>query len=320
MIYDVVALGELLIDFTENGISAQGNPLFEANPGGAPCNLLAMLSKLGHSCAFIGKVGGDMFGHQLRGALQAAGITSNALLTDPDAPTTLAFVKTAPDGEREFSFLRENGADIRLRADELPADLLQNTRIFHYGSLSMTHEDVREATRQAIALAKESGALLSFDPNLRPALWKSLAAAKAQIAWGLGQCDILKLADNELAFLTGETDLLLGAELLRRQYPNIHLMCVTAGANGSYAFCGNYAVYRDAFRLGGTIDTTGAGDTFGGCVLHHILRHGLDGLDEASLGEMLAFANAAAYLVTTRKGALRSMPNPTAIEAILHQR
>ena len=316
MTYDVVALGELLIDFTENGISDQGNPLFEANPGGAPCNLLAMLSKLGHSCAFIGKVGGDMFGRQLRDVLQETGISADALFTDPDAPTTLAFVKNAPNGEREFSFLRENGADIRLRADELPVDLLQNTRIFHYGSLSMTHEGVREATRQAIASAKTAGALLSFDPNLRPALWKSLAEAKEQIAWGLGQCDILKIADNELAFLTGETDLLLGAEVLRRSYPNIHLLCVTAGANGSYAFCGDAHVFVPAFCVR-TIDTTGAGDTFGGCVLHHVLTHGLN-LDETSLHQMLTFSNAAAALVTTCKGALRSMPDLKAINALLH--
>lgn len=319
MMYDVVALGELLIDFTENGVSNQGNPLFESNPGGAPCNLLAMLSNLGRRCAFIGKVGEDMFGRQLRAALQECGISTDALFTEPKAPTTLAFVKNAPNGEREFSFLRDNGADIRLRAEDLPREMLQNTRIFHYGSLSMTHEGIRCATREAIALAKESGALLSFDPNLRPALWKTMGDARAQIHWGLGQCDILKIADNELTFMTGDADVLRGAEVLRRSYPNIRLLCVTAGAEGSYAFCGAASTFVPAFRLGGTIDTTGAGDTFGGCVLHYVLTHGLV-LDEASLHAMLTFANAAAYLVTTRKGALRSMPDPAAIEAVLHQR
>ena len=319
MTYDVVALGELLIDFTENGVSQQGNPLFEANPGGAPCNLLSMLAKLGRSCAFIGKVGDDMFGRQLRASLQECGICTDALFTDPDAPTTLAFVKNAPNGEREFSFLRQNSADVRLRAKELPVDLLQNTRIFHYGSLSMTHEDVRRATRQAIDLAKVGGALLSFDPNLRPALWKSLDDAREQMTWGLGQCDILKIADNELEFMTGETDILRGAELLRRSYPNIRLLCITAGAEGSYAFCGEAYAFAPAFCLGATIDTTGAGDTFGGCVLHHVITCGLE-LNNESLQNMLTFANAAAYLVTTRKGALRAMPDPAAVQAVLRQR
>lgn len=318
MTYDVTALGELLIDFTQSGVSAQGNPLFEANPGGAPCNLLAMLARLGRSCAFIGKVGRDMFGHQLRQALQEAGICTDALFND-DAPTTLAFVKTAADGEREFSFLRQNGADIRLRPEDLPRQLLQSTRIFHYGSLSMTHEGVRQATRQAIELARQGGAILSFDPNLRPALWDSLDTARQQIAWGLGQCDVLKIADNELEFMTGRKDIRRGADLLRRQYPNIRLLCVTAGAQGSYAFHEELAVFHPAFCLGGTTDTTGAGDTFGGCVLHHILTSGLAGLDEKALGEMLAYANAAAYLVTTKKGALRSMPAPEAVAQVLAQ-
>ena len=318
MQYDVVALGELLIDFTENGVSPQGNPLFEANPGGAPCNLLAMLAKLGRRCAFIGKVGDDIFGRQLRQAVEAVGIDASALAADAKAPTTLAFVKNAPNGEREFSFLRENGADIRLRPEDLPAEMLQNTRIFHYGSLSMTHEGVRSATRRAIAIARESGALLSFDPNLRPALWETLDAAKEQIAWGLAQCHICKISDDELQFMTGEAGESAGAAALLQQYPNIRLLCVTAGAAGSTAYYDGSSVHVPAFTLGGTIDTTGAGDTFGGCMLHAVLRHGLHGLDHAALTEALRFANAAAYLVTKRKGALRSMPKQGAIDAVLH--
>ena len=314
--YDVVTLGELLIDFTEYGTSAQGNPLFEANPGGAPCNLLAMLAKLGRSCAFIGKVGNDFFGHQLHDTLEEVGINADSLYADPQAPTTLAFVKNAPNGERKFSFLRDNGADIRLRSDELPVEMLKNTRIFHFGSLSMTHDAPREATRRAIDLAEGSGALLSFDPNLRPALWQSLSAAKAQISWGLRQCHILKISDDELDFVTGETDLLRGAAWLRRHYPNIRLLCITAGACGSHAFCGDGHAFVPAFRVH-TIDTTGAGDAFGGCVLHYVLTHGPD-MDEDTL-QMLTFANAAAALVTTRKGALRAMPELSAIESVLRR-
>ena len=317
MEYDVVALGELLIDFTEFGTSSQGNPLFEANPGGAPCNLLSMLARLGHRCAFIGKVGDDIFGRQLTAALQEAGIGTQALYTDPEAATTMVFVKNAPNGEREFSFLRDNGADIRLRQDELPAEMLQSTRTFHYGSLSLTHTEPREATRRAIELAQSGGALLSFDPNLRPALWQSTDDARTQITWGLSRCHILKIADDELTFVTGETDLLRGAQLLLLQHPNIRLLCVTAGAGGSHAFCGGTYAFAPAFRVD-AIDTTGAGDAFGGCVLHHVLAHGLPA-DEASLRQMLTFANAAAALVTTRKGALRAMPQPAAIESVLRQ-
>ena len=168
--FDVLALGELLIDFTENGQSEQGNPLLEANPGGAPCNVLAMLQKLGKRTAFIGKVGKDMFGAQLRQAAEDAGICMDYLLEDEGVHTTLAFVKTFPNGDRDFSFYREPGADMMLRADELPTEALTDTRIFHFGTLSMTHPEVRLATRKAVNLAKNAGALLSFDPNLRPPL------------------------------------------------------------------------------------------------------------------------------------------------------
>ena len=204
--FDVIALGELLIDFTENGASQQNNPLFEANPGGAPCNVLAMLQKLGKRTAFVGKVGKDMFGVSLREAAENAGICTDYLLSDPDVRTTLAFVKTFPNGDRDFSFYRDPGADMMLRSDELPIGEIEKARIFHFGTLSMTHPEVREATKKAVGAAKEAGALISFDPNLRPPLWKSLDEAKEQIAWGLGNCDILKIADNEIEFMTGKTD------------------------------------------------------------------------------------------------------------------
>ena len=231
--FDVVALGELLIDFTQNGFSTQGNPIFEANPGGAPCNVLAMLQKLGRKTAFIGKVGDDGFGTQLRLVARETGIDVEHLLSDPTVHTTLAIVHTKPDGDRDFSFYREPGADMMLREDELPHSLLEDCRIFHFGTLSMTHPGVRAATRTAVRTAKAAGALISFDPNLRPPLWKSLEEAKEQMEWGLGVCDILKIADNELEFLTGETDFGRGAERLKKRFPNIRLLNVTAGAEGS---------------------------------------------------------------------------------------
>ena len=314
--FDVVALGEMLIDFTENGLSEQGNPLLEANPGGAPCNVLAMLRKLDRRCAFIGKVGRDMFGLQLRQAAEDAGICMDYLLEDETVHTTLAFVKTFPNGDRDFSFYREPGADMMLRAEELPLDLVRGTRIFHFGTLSMTHPEVRLATRKAVNLAREAGALISFDPNLRPPLWHSLEDAREQISWGLGRCDILKIADNELEFMTGETDLDKGAAILRAQYPNIQVLNVTAGAEGSCSYYEGGKVFVPSFRLGGTIETTGAGDTFCACVLNYVLEHGTK-LDAGQRRQMLRFANAAAYLVTTRKGAIRSMPEREQVEEVL---
>ena len=315
--FDVVALGELLIDFTMNGTSEQGNPLFEANPGGAPCNVLAMLKKLGRSCAFVGKVGDDLFGRQLRQVAEEAGICMDALAVDPQVRTTLAFVKTFANGDRDFSFYRNPGADMALTADELPEQMISRAKIFHFGTLSLTHEPVRSATRKAVELAKAGGAVISFDPNLRPPLWSSLEEARQQIAWGLARCDVLKIADNELEFMTGETDFARGAAQLQRQYPNIRLLDVTAGAQGSYAFYGAQQVFQPACTRGGVIETTGAGDTFCACVLDYVLSHGLEGLTDDQLAEMLHFANTAAYLVTTRKGAIRSMPTPEQVRALL---
>ena len=316
-LFDVVALGELLIDFTQNETSAQGNPLFEANPGGAPCNVLAMLQKLGRRTAFIGKVGSDGFGDQLRQVVREVGINSDSLLSDPRVHTTLAIVHTKPGGDRDFSFYRDPGADMMLREDELPGASLERCRIFHFGTLSMTHPGVRAATKTAVLRAKQAGALISFDPNLRPPLWTSMNAAKNQISWGLGQCDVLKIADNELHFMTGETDFPRGALRLLHQYPNIKLLNVTCGAEGSWSFCCGHKVFVPAFKLGGTIETTGAGDTFCACVLHDVLNNGVEDRSEESLRDMLRFANAAAYLVTTKKGAIRSMPKPEQVEQIL---
>ncbi len=315
---DVTALGELLIDFTENGSSAQGNAVFEACPGGAPCNVLAMLRKLGKTCAFIGKVGDDMFGRLLKDEIEKVGISTESLILDKNIPTTLAFVKTFPGGDRDFSFYRKPGADMMLTSFELPLDTLSNTRIFHFGTLSMTHDGIRRATIKAIETAQAAGALISFDPNLRPPLWENLDDAKAQIEYGLSKCDILKIADNELEFMTGTTDFAAGAVQLQQQYPNIKVLNVTAGPDGSYSFYGSEEpVFVPACSLGGTIETTGAGDTFCASVLNYILENGIENLSVSQRRDMLTFANTAAYIVTTRKGALRSMPERSEVEQIL---
>ena len=316
---DVTALGELLIDFTENGTSAQGNPILEVNPGGAPCNVLAMLQKLGKQTAFIGKVGDDMFGRQLTEAVSSVGVDTRALLVDKVVHTTLAFVHTYPDGDRDFSFYRNPGADMMLTKDDVDEDLIRSSRIFHFGTLSSTHEGVREATRYAIEVAREAGDLISFDPNLRPPLWSSLDDAKREIEYGLGKCDILKISDNEVEFLFGTTDYDLGAKLLKEKY-NIPLILITLGPNGSRAYYKDMRVEVAPFLQEKTIETTGAGDTFCASSLNYVLEHGLDNLTEENLTELLTFANAATSLITTKKGALKVMPEKEEVLAFIASR
>ena len=316
---DVTALGELLIDFTENGTSAQGNPILEVNPGGAPCNVLAMLQKLGKQTAFIGKVGDDMFGRQLTEAVSSVGVNTRALLVDKEVHTTLAFVHTYPDGDRDFSFYRNPGADMMLTKEDVDEDLIRSSRIFHFGTLSSTHKGVREATRYAIDVAKEAGDLISFDPNLRPPLWSSLDDAKKEIEYGLGKCDILKISDNEVEFLFGTTDYDLGAKLLKEKY-NIPLILITLGPDGSRAYYKDMRVEVAPFLQDNTIETTGAGDTFCASSLNYVLEHGLDHLTEENLRELLTFANAAASLITTKKGALKVMPEKEEVLAFIASR
>ena len=305
--FDVTTLGELLIDFTENGSSSQGNPLLEANPGGAVCNVLAMLEKLGKKTAYIGKVGQAIFGTQLKEAVEEVGIETRNLIMDPVYHTTLAFVHTYPDGDRDFSFYRDPGADMMLTKEEVSEELIRDSRIFHFGTLSSTHPGVREATRYAIDVAKDAGCIITFDPNLRPPLWKSLEDAKVEIEYGMSKCDVLKISDNEVEFMCGTDDYDKGAAMIQEKY-NIPLVLVTMGKAGSRAYYKGMIVEVAPFLQENTIETTGAGDTFCASTLNYILEHGLDNLTEENLKELLTFANAAASLITTRKGALRVMP------------
>lgn len=318
MKFDVCALGELLIDFTENGVSTQGNPILEANPGGAPCNVLAMLQRLGYRTAFIGKVGDDSFGRQLRDAVETVGINTEGLLSDASVPTTLAFVHTLPDGDREFSFYRKPGADLMLREWEIREDLIRNSTIFHYGSLSMTEPGCEAATKKAVELAGQAGVVRSFDPNLRENLWDSLDQARDKIAYGISHCDILKISDNEILWFTGETDFDRAVAVLRKEY-RIPLLLLSLGKDGSRAYCGTEEAFVPAYSVN-TVETTGAGDTFCGCALGCALKYGWKVLTHDQLSELLSFANAAAALVTERKGALRVMPERTEIEALMRRR
>ena len=314
--YHVTAMGELLIDFTENGLSHQGNYLMEANPGGAPCNVLAMLAKLGKKTAFIGKVGDDFLGRHLKAVVEEVGIDTRNLLLDTDVHTTLAFVHTAPDGDRDFSFYRNPGADMNLRADEVDAMLIAQSEVFHFGSLSLTHPGVREATKKALQIAKDSGCLITYDPNLRPPLWKTMDEAKEQIAFGMGWCDVMKISDNEIQWFTGCENFDEGIRVLQETY-HIPLILLSMGKDGSRAYYKDMKVEAKPFLQKNTIETTGAGDTFCACVINYVLDHGLQNLTEENLQEMLTFANAAASLITTRKGALRVMPEKADVEAML---
>jgi len=313
--YDVVALGELLIDLTQNGYSGQGNPLLEANPGGAPCNVLALLTKLGHSTAFIGKVGRDGFGDQLEKALTETGISTAGLLRDDQVHTTLAVVHTLAGGDRDFSFYRNPGADMCLHTQEINRELIRQARIFHFGTLSMTDEPVRSATYAAIAEAEAHGVLRSFDPNLRPPLWRTLDEAKEQVLYGMAHCDILKISDNEIQWLTQQEDFDAGVRWIRQRFPNIRLLLLSMGKDGSRGYSGDAMAEVKGFSVN-AIETTGAGDTFFGGILHHVLAWGLREYTRQELEEMLTFANAAAALVTTRKGALRVMPSLAEIQAL----
>ena len=314
--YDVTALGELLIDFTENGSSGNGNPLFEANPGGAPGNVLSMLCSLGRRTAFIGKVGADNFGQTLKRTAEEIGIDVSGISENTDIPTTLAFVHTLPDGDRAFSFYRSPGADVTLSEEDLKTDLIENCRIFHFGTLSMTDPSCEKATKTAIRIAKKSGAVISFDPNLRMSLWKSFDKLRECVEYGLSVCDVLKISDNEIEWITGSTDYRAAAEKLKKQY-HIPLVFVTLGKDGSMALTDTAYAYHSGYKVK-SIEATGAGDTFFGSALNFIIDKQQQDYSENELYEILRFANAAAAIITTRKGAMKVMPTRSEIEHLIH--
>lgn len=319
--FDVTALGELLIDFTPAGISTQGNICFERNPGGAPANVLACISKLGGKTAFIGKVGNDMFGHYLAGILKQYNIDTTGLKFSTQANTTLAFVQLDQTGDRSFSFYRNPGADTMLDPSEIDYKLIRDSRVFHLGSLSLTDEPSRSATLAALKSAKENACIISYDPNLRPALWKSLQQASEEICSVLGFADILKISEEELEFITGKTDLKKGSFELYDRY-GIQVILVTRGAKGCYFRLKEETGSAPAFTGHAVVDTTGAGDAFLGGFLFSFLSQGtgrLDELDRTTLEQTVLFSNAVACLCTTRKGAIPAMPSLAEVHEILNK-
>lgn len=305
--FDIVALGELLIDFTPAGTSPAGNLLFERNPGGAPANLLAAASKLGGKCAFIGKVGDDQFGHFLKGVLEENGIDARGLRFSEDINTTLAFVHLDKSGDRSFSFYRKPGADIMLSPDELDFDVIDACRIFHFGSLSMTSEPARSATLKAVEYARANKKIISYDPNWRPPLWENDASAKKGMTLGLQFADILKISETELEFLTGEKDLEKGSKLLFNQ--GIKLVLVTLGPKGCYYRFAGGSGHLDTYDTA-VVDTTGAGDAFLGGLLYRLSRITvpISEIDKTDLTEIIDFSNAVGALCAAGRGAIPAMP------------
>ncbi|MBR1560041.1 MAG: carbohydrate kinase [Clostridia bacterium] len=313
--YDVIALGELLIDFAPKSVDAAGYPTLAANPGGAPGNFLAALNKFGCSVAMIGKVGDDMFGRLLIGTLKAAGIETRGVVVDPDQFTTLAFVSLDASGNRDFSFARKPGADTCLTIDEVDEALLTDTRVFHFGTLSLTNDPAREATHQAVAKAKARGILISVDPNLRKPLWPDAQSAKDAIEWSLRQADIVKISDEEIEFLWG-LDPEEGAKKLLDEY-GVSLVYATLGPKGCYAATKNASVTVSSPTGIHVVDTTGAGDIFGGSAMSRFLRCGKkpDDLTADDLKDIVTFACTAASLSTQKHGGISSVPEEAEVIA-----
>ena len=314
--YDAVALGELLIDFTACGESKSGIPRYEANPGGAPCNVMAQMSRLGRKTAFIGKVGDDDFGHRLRRVLRRIGISTEGLVLTHKAPTTLAFVHLGEGGERSFSFVRNGSADTLLAPGDIDASMIENCKIFHCGSISMTDEPSLSATRRALDIAVRAGTIVSVDPNLREPLWPNLERAREAI-WELVKfADIVKISDCELEFLYGSNDVAdCAARLI--ESTRAALVFATCGSGGALLRTAGACYRHEAFTEVDAIDTTGAGDSFLGAALSRLLAIDKLKLTDDEAMDVLRYANAAAATVITRHGAILSMPEEAEIEALI---
>lgn len=313
---DVTALGELLIDFTPEGKSEQGNPGYVANPGGAPGNVLVSLSCLGMQTEFIGCVGNDNFGDFLVSTLQSKGVQTNGIVYS-NVKTTLAFVHIDELGDRSFSFYRQPGADMMLAKEDIDLRLISNSRIFHVGSISMTHEPSREATLTAVKHAKRNNVVISFDPNLRPLLWDTLDVAKERILTIMNYADVVKVSEEELEFLTGTKDISIGAKQIFDEF-NLSLLFITLGDKGSYAYNNHGLVFVPGFSVK-AVDTTGCGDAFFSGVLYQLLKNELihEVLPVEALEQILQFGNAMGAYVAQRKGGIPSMPTLCQIEEFI---
>ena len=309
---DVVALGEVLIDFASRGTDSNGYPLMQALPGGAPANFLAALTKYGKSTAFLGKVGDDAFGHLLLGTVKNAGIDTRGIVVDPTVFTTLAFVTFDASGDRSFSFARKPGADTCLGWEEVDKSLIDDAKVFHFGTLSLTDEPARTTTRKCVAYAKEQGKLITCDPNLRKPLWPSEEEAKEQILWSLSQADVVKISDDEVDFLWSCTPE-EGADKLLKEF-GVSLAMVTLGPKGCLLRTKN-AICQVACPRVSPVDTTGAGDIFGGSAVCRLLEleKPISELTSEDLHYIGAYASTAASLSTETPGGIPSIPEKNAV-------
>lgn len=310
--FDVVALGELLVDFTYHGKSENGMRLFEQNPGGAPSNVLCALSNLGLNVAFVGKVGKDMHGEFLRSVLEEKSIDTCGLVMAEDVFTTLAFVELSESGERKFSFARKPGADTCLCVNELNRELLTDCKIFHFGSLSLTDEPSCTATIEAVRTAKQAGAIISYDPNYRAPLWKSKREAAEKMCGVLDLVDVIKISDEETELLTGLDSHKSAADYLLQK--GIACVVVTMGENGAYAAVKNASTFVTAPNVP-VVDTTGAGDAFWGGFLYKLAKSSFTpgNLSETALKEFVTFANGVASLCVQKRGGIPAMPDMNAV-------
>lgn len=313
---DITALGELLIDFTETGLSANGNRLFEQNPGGAPANLLVAASRLGCRTAFIGKVGSDMHGAFLKEVLESSNVSTKGLIEDPTVFTTLAFVALSPLGEREFSFARKPGADTCIKPDEVNYELIKSSRIFHFGSLSLTTEPARRSTKEAIIAAKDNGTVVTYDPNYRASLWPCSATAEKWMRSHIYSVDIMKVADNEMQMVTGENDVFKGAKKLNKL--GVECVVVTLGADGAFVCVDGSCKTIKGWDVP-VVDTTGAGDAFFGGFLSAFLKSGL-ALQDIKCNDAAEFSivgNAVAALCIGKRGGIPGMPTQEEVDALM---
>ena len=315
---DVVALGELLIDFATVGTDVDGYPTMAAHPGGAPANFLSSLTKFGASTALIGKVGNDTFGKLLLNTLKSTGIETCGMVVTDDVFTTLAFVTFDDHGDRDFAFARKPGADTCLNFEEIDLSLIDEAKVFHFGTLSLTHEPARTATQKCVAYAKQAGKLITYDPNLRKPLWNDLEEAKAQLLWGLAQADVVKISDEEVEFLFG-LGVEKGAKYILENF-GVKLVFVTCGADGCFFKNANAEGHVPSLSNIHVIDTTGAGDIFGGSAVWKLLQTGKspEALTEAELCDIVSFACTAAGLSTTKSGGISSVPDYETVLAHLH--
>ena len=309
---DVVALGEVLIDFASRGTDAGGYPLMQALPGGAPANFLAALTKYGKSTAFLGKVGDDTFGHLLLGTVKNAGIETRGIVVDPTVFTTLAFVTFDASGDRSFSFARKPGADTCLTWEEVDKSLIDEARVFHFGTLSLTNDPARTATQKCVAYAKEAGKLITCDPNLRKPLWSSEEEAKEQMLWSLSQADVVKISDDEVEFLWNCTPE-EGADKLLQEF-GVSLAMVTLGPKGCLLKTAGVSCQVTSPKVS-PVDTTGAGDIFGGSAVYRLLEleKPISELTAEDLRYIGAYASTAASLSTETFGGIPSIPEKNTV-------